>query len=103
MRTGRNPRREGVQAPSATDRRLQATDIEVGEVVQNSFMAPVLFENLEDARVLVIARRKNLRRFTGQEYPGVGVAPVDEAADDEHADSMMGDRYFASGKEASVR
>jgi len=39
---------------------------------------------LQDAAVLDVGGRKNLRRFAGQKNAGVGAVTVNEAANDDH-------------------
>ncbi len=47
-------------------------------------MPAILFEDLQDARVLVIRRRKNPRRFAREEDRGAGYPAAGQTADDEH-------------------
>lgn len=60
-------------------------EIVIGKVVVNPLVGAVLFENLQHARVFLIAGRENSWRFTGQEECGVGTVSVDHAANHEHA------------------
>ena len=65
---------------------------ELGEVVDDALVRAVLFEDFENAGVLVVVGGKNFRRFTGQEDAGVSATAIDEAADDDH------ERREASGR-----
>src|SRR5262249_55032140 len=69
----------------------------VGEIVEDGFIRPVLLEDLQDARVLVIAGRENPRWFAAQENFRVGAMPVEQAADDDHGQVCPGYSQFASG------
>lgn len=66
------------------NRRDFATDREIGEVIVDSCVGPILFVDLENARVLLVAGWENFRPFTGQHQYGVGATAIDHAADDEH-------------------
>jgi hypothetical protein len=59
-------------------------EVVIREIVYHAFVQPVLFIDLENSGVLLITRGKNLRRFAGKKYPGVGAAAINEAANDEH-------------------
>jgi len=60
------------------------TDLELGEVVFDALVGFVLLVDLQDAAVLDVGSRENLRRLAGQKNPGVGAVTVNEAADDDH-------------------
>ena len=57
----------------------------VGEIVVDAGVRPILFVDLQNACVLVVARGKNLWRLARQENRRVGALPIDHAADDNHA------------------
>ena len=65
-------------------RRFGRGEIVVGEIVEDTFVGAVLFVDLEDARVLLVAGGKNLRWFAFEENTGVGPVAVDHAADNNH-------------------
>jgi hypothetical protein len=62
--------------------RLGGAQVEVGEVVDDALVPPVLFVDLQDASVLLVGRGKYARRLALQEQGGVGTTAVHEAADD---------------------
>ena len=65
-------------------------------IVVNTFVRPVLLVDLEDARVLVIGGRENVRRLSRQEESGVSAVTVHESANDKHVGSEAPSLPFAS-------
>ena len=59
-------------------------------------MPPVLFVDLEDARVLMIRGRKNPRGFAGQKECGEPAAAADHAPDDKHTGTLTPAAVFAN-------
>jgi len=59
-------------------------------------MPPVLFEDFEKARVLLIRRRENPRGFSGQKKRREPTAAADHAPDDKHAATLTLAAVFAN-------
>lgn len=59
-------------------------DIELGEVVADAIVGPVLFVDLQDPGVLGVVSREYTRFFALQKEGGIGSATINDAANDEH-------------------
>ena len=85
---------QGLQRPRSGGvaffvRRSGSSKSELGEIVDDTVVRSVLFINLENPRVFMVARGENLRRLAGKENSRVGAMTINEAANDEHTDSAV--------------
>ena len=64
--------------------------VEVREVIGHPVVSSVLQVDLCDPSMLVVACRKDLRRFARKEYSGISAVAVDEPANDDHGFEVSG-------------